>query len=80
MESNLTVSPGDDVGTEVIAQALSVLEAVGEKYGHSLNFNEGRVGGVATDTLDESLSYEVLCVIVGYAEAELELQTTWNLI
>ena len=60
MELNIAVLPGDGVGPEVTTQALSVLEAVGEKFGHSFNFNEGLIGGVAIDTQGKALSYETL--------------------
>ena len=60
MELNIAVLPGDGVGPEVTTQALSVLEAVGEKFGHSFKFNEGLIGGVAIDTQGKALSYETL--------------------
>jgi 3-isopropylmalate dehydrogenase len=60
MKLNLAVLPGDGVGPEVMAQALSVLEAVGERFGHSFNFNEGLIGGVAIDSEGKALTYETL--------------------
>jgi 3-isopropylmalate dehydrogenase len=60
MEANIAVLPGDGVGPEVITQALSVLEAVGERFGHSFGFNECLIGGVAIDTEGKALSYETL--------------------
>jgi len=60
MEFELAVLPGDGVGPEVMAQALSVLEAVGERFGHSFRFNEGLIGGVAIDSEGKALSYECL--------------------
>jgi 3-isopropylmalate dehydrogenase len=60
MEANITVLAGDGVGPEVITQALSVLEAVGERFRHNFNFNEGLIGGIAIDTEGKALSYETL--------------------
>jgi isocitrate/isopropylmalate dehydrogenase len=80
MEVNLAVLAGDGVGPEVMAQALNMLQAVGEKFGHSFSFNEGLAGGVVIDTPGEGLSYEPLCVIVGWAKAELERRIIWKLI
>jgi len=60
MEFNITVLPGDGVGPEVVTEALKVLHAVGERFGHSFNSNEGLIGGVAIDELGKALSYETL--------------------
>jgi 3-isopropylmalate dehydrogenase len=60
MEFDLAVLPGDGVGPEVMAQALIVLEAVGERFGHSFKLNEGLIGGVAIDSEGKALSYETL--------------------
>jgi isocitrate/isopropylmalate dehydrogenase len=72
MEVNLAVLPGDGAGPAVATRALNVLQAVGERFGHSSNFKEGLIEGVALDTLGKAPSYETLCVIVEYAKAELE--------
>jgi len=45
MELELAVLPGDGVGPEATAEALNVLEAVGQKFDQRLNFSEGLVGG-----------------------------------
>jgi 3-isopropylmalate dehydrogenase len=60
MEFNIAVLPGDGVGPEVVTEALKVLHAVGERFGHSFNSNEGLIGGVAIDELGKALSYETL--------------------
>jgi 3-isopropylmalate dehydrogenase len=60
MEFDVAVLPGDGVGPEVMTQALKVLQVVGDKFGHSFDFNEGIIGGVAIDTLGTALSYETL--------------------
>ncbi len=60
MEFDIAVLPGDGVGPEVIAEALKVLQAVGEKFGHSFHLHDGLVGGVAIDALGTALSDETL--------------------
>jgi 3-isopropylmalate dehydrogenase len=60
MEFDVAVLPGDGVGPEVIAQALKVLQTVGEKFGHSFHLREGLIGGIAIDTLGTALSGENL--------------------
>ena len=60
MEFDIAVLPGDGVGPEVIAEALKVLQAVGEKFGHSFRLQDSLIGGVAIDTLGTALSNETL--------------------
>ena len=47
---NITVLPGDGIGPEVAAAGVSALKTLGEVYGHSFNFDEKRIGGIAIDT------------------------------
>lgn len=60
MQFNLAVLPGDGIGPEVMAEAVKVLGAVGDKFGHSFNFQYGLVGGAAIDALGTALSKETL--------------------
>jgi 3-isopropylmalate dehydrogenase len=60
MEFDVAVLPGDGVGPEVIAEAIKVLQTVGEKFGHSFRLHDGLIGGVAIDTLGTALSEETL--------------------
>ena len=60
MEFDIAVLPGDGVGPEVIAEALKVLQTVGEKFGHSFHLHDGLIGGVAIDALGTALSDETL--------------------
>jgi len=60
MEFDIAVLPGDGVGPEVIAEALKVLQAVGEKFGHSFHLHDDLIGGVAIDALGTALSDETL--------------------
>lgn len=50
MRASVVTFPGDGVGPEVMSEALRVLEAVGERHGHTFAFDERKIGGVAIDT------------------------------
>jgi len=60
MEFSIAVLPGDGVGPEVVTEALKVLQAVAERFGHSFNCDESLIGGAAIDELGTALSYETL--------------------
>ena len=47
MNARIVVLPGDGVGPEVTAAAVSVLAAVGKKFGHTFDFVESPIGGAA---------------------------------
>src|SRR5580700_8554561 len=47
MNLRILLLPGDGVGGEVTGAAVSVLEAVATKFGHTLELSEGLIGGVA---------------------------------
>ena len=47
MEWRVLVLPGDGIGPEVTRQAVRVLEHVAFKWGHSLKWREGLLGGAA---------------------------------
>ncbi len=47
---NITVLPGDGIGPEVAAAGVQALKTLGEVYGHTFNFDEKRIGGIAIDT------------------------------
>ncbi len=47
MELKITVLPGDGVGPEVTREAVRVLGAVAECFGHDFSFDEQLVGGAA---------------------------------
>ncbi|MEP6344112.1 MAG: 3-isopropylmalate dehydrogenase [Maricaulaceae bacterium] len=52
---NFTYLPGDGIGPEVGAAALSVLEAVAYKFGHTLDVEHHLIGGAAIDAGDKPL-------------------------
>ena len=49
MNFNVAVIPGDGIGPEIIAEATKVLNAVGDKYGHSFHYTEVDMGGISID-------------------------------
>ena len=49
MDFDISVLPGDGIGTEVTAQGVSSLEAVGRVFGHDFRLEYGDVGGVSID-------------------------------
>src|SRR5271170_4650757 len=47
MQLTVTSLPGDGIGTEVISQAICVLEEVATGFGHDLELDEKEIGGAA---------------------------------
>lgn len=60
MQFNLAVLPGDGVGPEVVAEAIKVLRAVGERFGHNFEGHYGLVGGCAIDKEGVALTPDTL--------------------
>jgi len=60
MNFNIAALPGDGVGPEVSAEAIKVLQAVGEKFGHKFNLEYGHIGGIAIDETGSALPSETL--------------------
>ena len=65
MRFAITVLPGDGVGPEVTAEAVKVMEAVGERFGHVFDARIGRVGGNAIDDFGTPLPDETLAMCRG---------------
>jgi 3-isopropylmalate dehydrogenase len=57
---NLIVLPGDGIGPEVTAEAVKVLQAIGQKYGHTLVLNQRLIGGAAIDAEGVAVSAETV--------------------
>jgi 3-isopropylmalate dehydrogenase len=57
---NLVVMPGDGVGPEVTAEAVKVLKAVGQKYGHNFRLDYRLVGGASIDAEGVAVSAETI--------------------
>ena len=60
MKKTITVIRGDGIGPEIIEQALKVLDKIGEKFGHSFQYQEILAGGAAIDACGTSLPPESL--------------------
>ncbi|MDN5277636.1 MAG: 3-isopropylmalate dehydrogenase [Clostridiales bacterium] len=56
----IAVIPGDGIGPEVVKQAIVVLEAVAQKFGHRFEFQEVLMGGAALDAVGVPLPDETL--------------------
>jgi isocitrate dehydrogenase len=62
MEATIAVLPGDGIGPEVTEEAVKVLEAVGQGWGHRFTFNEALLGGCAIDATGSAMPDETLRV------------------
>jgi 3-isopropylmalate dehydrogenase len=60
VQFNVAALLGDGVGPEVATEAIRVMEAVGNKFGHSFQFHHGLVGGAALDAHGVALTAETL--------------------
>jgi 3-isopropylmalate dehydrogenase len=65
MQFELVVLPGDGVGPEVTTEGIKVLEAAGNRFGHSFKLHYRLVGGVAIDKEGTALSEETLKMCQG---------------
>lgn len=60
MEKNITVIKGDGIGPEIVNEAIKVLDAVADKYGHKFNYTEILMGGASIDKYGVPLTDEAL--------------------
>jgi len=60
MNCSIAVIPGDGIGPEVISAATAVLDAIGDKFGHTFNYAELIAGGRAIDEAGSPLPPETL--------------------
>lgn len=60
MNYNIVTIPGDGIGPDIIAEAVNVLNVIGEKYGHTFNFTEKLAGGIAIDKCGCPLPQETI--------------------
>ncbi|MFQ5615117.1 MAG: 3-isopropylmalate dehydrogenase, partial [Anaerolineales bacterium] len=60
MKAKIVLLPGDGIGPEVVGAAKRVLDAVGQKYGHTFKTAEHPLGGCAMDTHGTALPEETL--------------------
>jgi 3-isopropylmalate dehydrogenase len=57
---NLTVVAGDGIGPEVTAEAVRVLQAVGESFGHELKLTRKNIGGAGLAASNDPLPPDTL--------------------
>jgi 3-isopropylmalate dehydrogenase len=60
MNYNIAVIKGDGIGPEVTEQAMLVLDAVGQKYGHTFHYTNVLMGGCAIDATGVPLPQETI--------------------
>ena len=62
MELNIGVIRGDGIGPEIVAEAIKVLNKVGETYGHTYKYNELLMGGASIDVHGIPLTDETVAI------------------
>ena len=55
MKATIALLPGDGIGPEICAEAVSLLELVAERGGHAFRIAEGLIGGCAIDATGDPL-------------------------
>lgn len=60
MICNIGVIKGDGIGPEIVTEAMKVLDAVGEKYGHTFNYEQLLMGGCSIDVNGVPLTDETV--------------------
>src|SRR5580692_9540983 len=62
---NLTILPGDGIGPEVTEQAVKVLQAVADAFGHQLQLQKKNIGGAALEASNDPLPSDTLDACLG---------------
>src|SRR5262249_9120785 len=57
---NLTILPGDGIGPEVTEQAIAVLRAVADGFGHEVQLHTKLIGGAALSAVNDPLPQEAI--------------------
>jgi 3-isopropylmalate dehydrogenase len=57
---DITVLPGDGIGPEVTDQAVNVLQATGDRFGHQLKLQQKLIGGAALKAANDPLPSDTL--------------------
>jgi 3-isopropylmalate dehydrogenase len=60
MNLKLTILPGDGIGQEVTAEALKVVGAIGQRFGHTIETQSALIGGAALDATGVPLPDETI--------------------
>ena len=61
----ITLIPGDGIGPEIVAQAVKVLDAAGDKYGYKLDYTSILMGGCSIDKYGVPLTDEAVAIAKG---------------
>mgnify|MGYP000853333885 CR=1 FL=1 len=56
----ITTLPGDGIGPDVVAEGTKVLQAVGQRFGHTFELHSALIGGCAIDATGTALPEETL--------------------
>ncbi len=62
MQALIAVLPGDGIGSEVTAEGVRALTAIGAKFGHAFEFERALLGGAAIDATGEALPAATLAI------------------
>ena len=65
MHFTIALLPGDGIGPEVVREGVRVLQAVGERFGHTFETAEAPIGGCALDATGSPLPRETLSLCRG---------------
>lgn len=60
MKAHIAILAGDGIGPEVTAEAVRILRAVAEKFGHAFILDELPFGGIAIDEFNDGLPVHTL--------------------
>lgn len=62
MSKKLLILPGDGIGPEIVAEAVKVLDVLGDEYGLSIEMETAAVGGAGYDVAGNPLPEETLAL------------------
>ena len=62
---NLTILPGDGIGSEVTEQAVLVLHAVAGSFGHQVQLQTKLIGGAALEAANDPLPADTVQACLG---------------
>lgn len=62
MNYKIALVPGDGIGPDVVAEAVKVMDKIGEKYGHHFQYTTVVAGGAAIDAVGECLPQNTIDV------------------
>ena len=60
MNPSIVVLPGDGIGPEVTAEAVRMLQLIGQRFGHHFEFSTHLIGGCSIDRFGSALTAEAL--------------------